>query len=667
MPTLAIPLKDILTDAADPVDLTMLPEDEAIAQIKGIYGFLASEVEVAIHNGVAVITLPDAKASKTGQAFDKIAQATRAARGGNYRQAIRYYEEALKVLPDHTDARRDLAMCLFEMGNYDAAKQHLIRVLQLDPSDASAFLVLGNLYYQAEQDYGSAERYYAGALDLEPDNPYVLNSYAGLKGKRKQYAEAVVLFERAIDLLPGYPNPRYGLALCLLESGALDAAIATLDDLFAATISEDPRHAPVYGEARRLYAEARRRRAQANGEEVMARVRETMDAYTADTGIGVRVVEDQQLTTAAKVELAWRYQRPYHLIRVKGRTEPYMLAHEFEHILLSSEARALGRNRLYAVSQQTVEEQVQRLERDLRKVQNRRGVDARAAATYGRMLVEGMLNQLYNGPLDMVIDSRLHARCPWLRDHQFGWMAADLTQNLRGLNDRQVRETTPVRIWQANTAMNTATALFVDDLFSGATAFGEAYAAGGMLANGQRLFALFEQAWAGFTPGDECDLVDAWTAELGLTGQYYWTADTDPDPDVGDAPAAPAARPSRTRPAGVEGPTNPALLHDPGTQMAATLHMVSALERFEGMSQNAVTQIAGEIAILGITGIDYASPAPQYTLRFLPGEEFTGLQLLCLQYVGFQIAFPETDTQIPLGEAYAAARKLYEAKRKGDP
>ncbi len=39
-------------------------------------------------------------------------------------------------------------------------------------------------------------------------------------------------------------------------------------------------------------------------------------------------------------------------------------------------------------------------------------------------------------------------------------------------------------------------------------------------------------------------------------------------------------------------------------------------------------------------------------------------QFLCLQYVDFQLAFPETDTQIPLGQAYAAAVKLYEGKRE---
>jgi hypothetical protein len=79
MPTLSIPLPNILIDDADPVDLTTLPEAEAIARIKGIYAFLSAEVEVTIHRGVATITLPDAKTSKAGQALAKIEQATRAA------------------------------------------------------------------------------------------------------------------------------------------------------------------------------------------------------------------------------------------------------------------------------------------------------------------------------------------------------------------------------------------------------------------------------------------------------------------------------------------------------------------------------------------------------------------------------------------------------------
>ena len=33
----------------------------------------------------------------------------------------------------------------------------------------------------------------------------------------------------------------------------------------------------------------------------------------------------------------------------------------------------------------------------------------------------------------------------------------------------------------------------------------------------------------------------------------------------------------------------------------------------------------------------------EYPLRLLPGEQFAGLPLLCLQYVVLQIAFPKTE------------------------
>lgn len=246
MPTILIPLSDILTDDSDRIDLSALPDEEVIGRLQSMYGFLGPLLEIEIRQGVAVLTLPDPKDAKVDSAMAKLEQAERAAVGGNYRQAVRLFEEGLKVLPDHTAARRDLAMSLYELGNFEAAKKHLIRVLQLDPDDANTYLVLGNIYLQADQDFGSAERYYAGALDLEPDNAYVLNSYAGLKAKRELYAEAIPMFDRAAELVPDYPNPRYGLALCLMEMGDLDAAIDTLDSLFAAPTSSDLRHAPVY-------------------------------------------------------------------------------------------------------------------------------------------------------------------------------------------------------------------------------------------------------------------------------------------------------------------------------------------------------------------------------------------------------------------------------------
>ena len=160
----------------------------------------------------------------------------------------------------------------------------------------------------------------------------MLNSYAGLKNKRKQHAEAMLLFERAIDLLPTYPNPRYGLALCLIERGDIDAALDTLDGLFASPASSDLRHAPVYSEARCTYLQLRETRAHAAEKTVLARVQELLDAYSAATDIPIRIIENAQLATDAKVELAWRYQCPYHVIVTKDKPSPYLLMHQLESI-----------------------------------------------------------------------------------------------------------------------------------------------------------------------------------------------------------------------------------------------------------------------------------------------------------------------------------------------
>jgi len=156
-----------------------------------------------------------------------------------------------------------------------------------------------------------------------------------------------------------------------------------------------------------------------------------------------------------------------------------------------------------------------------------------------------------------------------------------------------------------------------------------------------------------FRPGDEYDLVDVFAADLQLENWYGWL----PDEAFSAAPQrAPQIESPREG-----GPTNPELLQEPALQMAATMYMLGALRRFAKMEQTEVHQIVGEIALVGLKGLDYASSERSYTLRFLPGEEFTGLQLICMMHVGFKQIEPSLDTGIPLDDAYRNALALYEA------
>lgn len=67
----------------------------------------------------------------------------------------------------------------------------------------------------------------------------------------------------------------------------------------------------------------------------------------------------------------------------------------------------------------------------------------------------------------------------------------------------------------------------------------------------------------------------------------------------------------------------------------AIAHLVDALKRFAGMTDEEVREIAFEIAILGSKRLSIRNREPVHTLRNLPGK-FSGLELLCLEYAGFQ-------------------------------
>jgi Tfp pilus assembly protein PilF len=306
-----VPLTDIPSDP--PVDLSALPEAEAVAQIKQIYGYWGSLIDVRIEHGIAVLELPEEQSNKAGAALDKIAQAAKAARSGRYQQAISLYQDALKTLPLHTAARRELAMAQMEVGNQAAAKQNLIRVLQLDPKDPWAYLILGNLYFRSEHDLGSAERYYAAAVDLAPEDAYILNAYASLLWERKRYDEAKAMYARTVAAKPDFPNGYMGLSLIASLEGDDDGALLALEQLFDLPAEADVRSAPLYTEARRRYAELRKRRVDRAEAEAHRQLQAAMDAYTARTGIEIRV-QGSKLDVDATTEFAWRYGRPYHAI-----------------------------------------------------------------------------------------------------------------------------------------------------------------------------------------------------------------------------------------------------------------------------------------------------------------------------------------------------------------
>lgn len=99
-----------------------------------------------------------------------------------------------------------------------------------------------------------------------------------------------------------------------------------------------------------------------------------------------------------------------------------------------------------------------------------------------------------------------------------------------------------------------------------------------------------------------------------------------------------------------------------GYRADAMAYCLGALQRFEDMPKEEVQKIAFEIAILGSRGLDVNDSTEQYTLRTIEGK-FSGLHLLCIQYVGFQIIEPSLDLGFDLAAEYEAARGMHKGKQ----
>jgi hypothetical protein len=131
---------------------------------------------------------------------------------------------------------------------------------------------------------------------------------------------------------------------------------------------------------------------------------------------------------------------------------------------------------------------------------------------------------------------------------------------------------------------------------------------------------------------------------------------SDPTPPV----QAPASLPQRP-----DGITDPNLLRE--KHPAAVHHLLDALIRFDQLTPDQIQAITFEIGRTGQQGINYSNPQRLHNLDSLPGESFSGLELICLLFAGFKRLYPETDTGIDLDEPFLKALELFHLRSGSNP
>jgi Flp pilus assembly protein TadD len=153
---------------------------------------------------------------------------------GQMDEAISQFQEALRLKPDNAEAHNSLGVVLVRKGQTDEAIRSYQEALRLNPDYADAHYNLG-LAFSRRGQTDEAIREYEEALRLKPDNAEAHHILGIALGKKDQLGEALNHFQEAVRLKPDYAEAHYHLGLTLGASGQTDEAIRQFEEALRLT------------------------------------------------------------------------------------------------------------------------------------------------------------------------------------------------------------------------------------------------------------------------------------------------------------------------------------------------------------------------------------------------------------------------------------------------
>lgn len=161
-----------------------------------------------------------------------------ATRKGSVQDSITYFQQALKIRPNHLLSLDNLGNAYRALKQWDEARKALDQALTVSPEDPDASYSLG-MVYAATDDTSKAYEYLQRALKARPNYPEALNNLGILYLRTRRRDEAVASFEQCIRVAPEFDQAYLNLARVYAIEGTPDKARTVLENL----LKQHPDHA----------------------------------------------------------------------------------------------------------------------------------------------------------------------------------------------------------------------------------------------------------------------------------------------------------------------------------------------------------------------------------------------------------------------------------------
>jgi tetratricopeptide (TPR) repeat protein len=147
---------------------------------------------------------------------------------GKYGEAVKAYDEAIKIDPKSASAWFNKGLALDELGKYDEVIKAYDQAIKLEPNEAAAWNNKGNALGELGK-YSDAIKAYDQAIKIYPNEAIYWSNKGGTLNELGKYSEAINACEKAIKLDPNYANSWRNKGNALNALGRYDDAIECLD------------------------------------------------------------------------------------------------------------------------------------------------------------------------------------------------------------------------------------------------------------------------------------------------------------------------------------------------------------------------------------------------------------------------------------------------------
>ncbi|HLW85225.1 MAG TPA: tetratricopeptide repeat protein [Candidatus Sulfotelmatobacter sp.] len=170
-----------------------------------------------------------------------------ATREGRTEEAVGYFQQALKLNPDHLIALENLGNAYRQQKDWEQARKILERAVAVSPGDPESTYSLGMVFAQTN-DTARAYEYLQRALQARPVYPEALNNLGILYLRTQRRDEAVATFKECIRVAPAFDQAYLNLSRVYALEGTPEKARAVLIEL----LKQHPDHAQAQKELQQL-------------------------------------------------------------------------------------------------------------------------------------------------------------------------------------------------------------------------------------------------------------------------------------------------------------------------------------------------------------------------------------------------------------------------------